>query len=122
MPSTSLQRLGQRRRRERPGGDDGEPGRDGRHLLADEADAAARLRPRAVSPSANRVAVDGEAGARGHLVRVGDPHDERAELPHLLLQEPDGGLERGVAEGVRAHQLAELVGGVRRGAAHGRIS
>src|SRR5262249_41641124 len=59
----------------------------------------------------------GETGARGHLVPVGDLHHEGAELPHLLLQEPNRRLERPVPERVGAHQLAEAIRGVRRGPA-----
>src|SRR5207253_9750462 len=56
--------------------------------------------------------------AGGDARRVRDPHDERAGPPHLLLEEPDRRLERRVAKRVRAHELRELVAGVRLGAAH----
>src|SRR5437870_13866045 len=64
------------------------------------------------------VTVNGQAGAGGHLVGVGHLYHERAEAPHLLLEKADRRLERGVAERVGAHELAETVGVVRLGAAH----
>ena len=60
------------------------------------------------------VAIDGERAARGDLRDLGRRHDERAAATQLLLQETDRVDERGAAHRVRADELAEAVGVLRR--------
>ena len=113
-----LERLRQGGRRQRPGGEDGEVRRDVGDLLAHDAHPGQRL-DRAGELDGEVVAVDRQARPGGYLVGVGDVHHQGAEPAHLVLQEPDGGLERRVPERVGAHELAETVGMVRGGAAAG---
>ncbi len=69
------------------------------------------------------VAVDGERASRRHLVGVGGTHHQRAEPPHLLVEQADGIVLAVIgAERVRADELGEAVGLVDRGRALGRIS
>ena len=56
------------------------------------------------------LAIDGERGAGRHAARLGGAHHQRAEPPHLLLQQADGVIELVAAEGVAADQLGEPVG------------
>ena len=55
-------------------------------------------------------AIDGERRAGRHAVRIGRAHDERAEPPHLLLEQADGVIELVAAQRVGADQLGELIG------------
>ena len=64
------------------------------------------------------LAIDGQRRARRHAVRVGRAHDQRAEPPHLLLQEADGVIELVAAERVGADELGEPIGLVDRGRPH----
>ena len=64
-------------------------------------------------------AVDGQRVARGHGARVGALQQRRAGAAHLLLEEPRGGVFALGFEGVRADELAEVGGLVRRGGADG---
>ncbi len=59
-------------------------------------------------------AVHREGAARGHPHRVGHPHDERAQPPHLLLEEAGGLVEGVAAEAVRADELGEVARPVHR--------
>ena len=61
------------------------------------------------------LAIHGERGAGRHAARLGGAHHERAEPPHLFLQEADRVIELVAAERVAADQLREAVGLV-----HGR--
>ena len=63
-------------------------------------------------------AVDGERRAGRHPVGIGRPHDERAEPPHLLLEEADGVIELVTAQRIGANELGELIGLVHRSGAH----
>ena len=65
------------------------------------------------------LAVHGERGAGRHAAGLGGAHDERAEPPHLFLQEADRVIELVAAERVAADQLREAVGLVHGGRAHG---
>ena len=66
------------------------------------------------------VAVDGERAAGRHLVGVGRAHHQRAEPPHLLVQQADRVVLAVIgAERVRADELGEAVGLVDRGRAPG---
>ena len=61
------------------------------------------------------VAVDRERAAGRKLVAVAHRHDQRAGAPHLGVQQPDGvGLGIVGAKGVRADELGEILGLVRR--------
>ena len=64
-------------------------------------------------PGGEAVAIDRESGTGRHGGRLGDAQDERSQPAHLLLQEADGGIQGGIAEGVGAHQLGELPGAMR---------
>ena len=66
------------------------------------------------------VSVDGERAAGRHLMGVGAPHDERAQGPHLPMQDADSvgcGIVR--AERVRADELGEPAGTVGGGSPQG---
>ena len=97
-------------RRERSGGDDGRhAGRgDGRDLAAMHRDARMRG-DRVGHHRGEAIAIDGQRRARGHARGVRRAHHERAEPPHLLLEEADGVVEFVAAEGVAADQLGEPV-------------
>ena len=56
------------------------------------------------------VAIDGQRRARGHAHAIGHAHHERAEPPHLFLQQADGVVELVAAKGIAADQLGEPVG------------
>ena len=60
-------------------------------------------------------AVDGERRAGGDAVRVGRAHDERAERPHLLMEQANR-IVLGIvaAKAVRADHLGEAIGLMRR--------
>ena len=53
------------------------------------------------------LAIDGERRAGRHAARLGRAHHERAEPPHLFLQQADGVIELVAAEGVAADELGE---------------
>ncbi len=104
---------------ERAGGDDGEDvvvGQRGHDLVAQgdalvPGDGLLHLR-------GEHLAVHGERVARRHLGELGGAHDQRAQQPHLRLDEADRVVGRVRAEGVAAHQfgqpVADLRGGVPR--------
>ena len=56
------------------------------------------------------LAIDGERGAGGNAGELGGPHDQRAQPPHLFLEEPDGVIELVAAERVAADQLRQPIG------------
>ena len=58
------------------------------------------------------------AAPAGTRALVGRAHDQRAEPPHLLLQEADGVIELVAAEGIGADELGEPIGLVDRGRLH----
>ena len=68
------------------------------------------------------VAVDGQRRAGRHAARLGRAHDQRAEPPHLFLEQADGVIELVAAKGVAADQFGEPVGLVDRVGRTGRIS
>ena len=111
-----LQRRRQRRRGERPGGDDRHAVRQRGDLGAPHGDARVRGDRRG-HRRGESLAVDRQRRARRHRVRVGAVHHQRAELAHLLLEQADGGVARVVAKGVGADQLGQPIGLVRFGAA-----
>ena len=84
-------RFRQRRRRERPGSDDDAVpirGRQGGDLLARDRHQRLRLQRRG-DRGGKAVAVDRERADRRHLMRIGGTHHQRAEAPHLLVQQAD---------------------------------
>ena len=56
------------------------------------------------------LAIDGQRGAGRHAARFGRAHDERAETPHLFLQQADGVIELVAAERIAADELGEAIG------------
>ena len=56
------------------------------------------------------LAIDGERRAGRHAAGFGRPHHERAEAPHLLLQQADGVVELVAAKRVAAHEFGEPIG------------
>jgi len=107
-------RLGERRPGQRAGGDD--RGIVGKRIdpLANHRDVRVLL-DRAGDFGGEFGAIDRERRARGHAVLVGGAHDQRAEVAHFLVEQPDRimlGIVR--AEAVRADHLGEAVGLVRR--------
>jgi hypothetical protein len=114
--------LGERRGRERPGGDDDWRGRgdirgDGAHFLADQRDQRV-LAHRARDPFRKTLAIDRERSARRHPHLVGHPHHQRAEPTHFFFQEPDGVVEFVAAERVAADEFREVGRAVHLGGAH----
>ena len=70
----------------------------------------------AVIAAAKSFAVDGKRAARGQLVGVRSLHHQRTQPAHLGVKETDGAALSVVgAERVRADQLGELSGFMRRG-------
>ena len=65
------------------------------------------------------LAIDGQRGAGRHAAGLGRAHDERAEPPHLFLEQADGVVELVAAEGVAADELREPIGLVDGRRAHG---
>ena len=63
------------------------------------------------------LAIDRKRGAGGHARRVGGAHHERAEPPHLFLEQADGVVELVAAERVAADELGERRSCGRRSAA-----
>ena len=59
---------------------------------------------------ANRPRSTARALPAGTFDRVGHPHHERAQAPHLLLEEARGLVEGVAAEAVRADELGEVAG------------
>ena len=86
-------------------------------LFAHERDARMR-RDRIRHAAEKPLAIDGERGAGRHAGRVGGAHDDRAEPPHLLLQQTDRVIEFVAAKGIAADEFGELIGLVDRGGAH----
>ena len=112
-------RIGERWRGERAGGDDDAVPvrRQGGNFLA--ADIDERLvRKRRGNGRGKAIAVDGERASRRQLVGIGRAHHQRAKPPHLGVQETDRA-RRGVvgAERIRANELGELPGLVHGGRA-----
>ena len=113
---------GQRRRRERPRGDDDVVPfgrRQAGNLAAFDGDERMFVE-RARDVRGEMIAVDGQRAAGGQLVGVAGGHDQRAGAAHLLVQQADrvgGGIVG--AEGIGADELGEAVGLVRLGAANG---
>ena len=68
-----------------------------------------------VTVCGKHVTIDGERGAGGHARRVGRAHHDRAEPPHLFLDQADGVVDLVGAERIAADELGEAVGLV-----HGR--
>ncbi len=112
--------VGKYRRCQRSGGDNDviPAGRRCGNLLAPDFDqrlAFQRCRDRC----GKAVAVDRERAAGRKLVRIGCAHDQRAERPHLGVQNSDGARLRVIgAERVGANKLGELFGLMCRGRAH----
>ena len=114
-------RLAERRRGKRSGGDDGEAVgriRQAGHFGAPQLDGRLVLDCLLHRVGEAR-AVHGERLTGWHLVAVGSGHDERARAPQLLVQEAHG-VALGIvgAERVGADQLREPVRYVRLGGAH----
>ena len=61
-------------------------------------------------PPGEPLAIDGQRGAGRNASVLGRSHDERAEPPHLFLQQADGVIEFVAAERVAAHELGESIG------------
>ena len=104
-------RLGQRRRGERAGGDDDAVPvgrRQAVDLLAHGSSTSGSAASARLDRGGEAVAVDRERAARRQLVRVGGAHDQRAAAPHLLVQQADG-VVLGIvgAERVGADQLGQ---------------
>ena len=59
-------------------------------------------------PRGKPLAVDRERAARGNARFVRHAEYERAQLSHLLLEQPDGVFQPVGAEGVTAHQFTEV--------------
>jgi hypothetical protein len=99
---------GQLRSREWTGGDDnvitlGNP----HHQLVPDIDL--RMRPDRLGDLLREGnAIHGQGPPRRHRGLVGSVQDQRAEKPHLLLQEADGTGDDVGAQGIAAHQLGEL--------------
>ena len=116
-----LDRARERRRGEGAGGDD-----DGIPILRRQAGdfLPADLDERVVLQGMGHrrrkaVAVDRERAARRHLVPIARAHHQRAQPPHLLVQQPDRVVLPVVrAERVGADELGEAFGPVRLGHAH----
>ena len=116
-----LDRARERRRGEGAGGDD-----DGIPILRRQAGdfLPADLDERVVLQGMGHrrrkaVAVDRERAARRHLVPIARAHHQRAQPPHLLVQQPDRVVLPVVrAERVGADELGEAFGLVRLGHAH----
>ena len=89
---------------------------DGEGVVGDPQDlAAVDLHPgqrldRLRHAAGEEATVDGQGAARRHLHRVGHPHHERAQAPHLLLEEARGLVEGVATEAVRADELGEVAG------------
>src|SRR3546814_20198856 len=68
------------------------------------------LGERACDAAREEVAIDREGGARGNFRGVGLAHDDRAERPHLAVEQTDGiAVAIVAAEAVRADHLGERV-------------
>ena len=114
--------LGQRRRGEGTGGDDGQAPTPS---AAGPATSSRRMRDQRLGLQrlghrrGEALAVHGQRPARRQLVPIAHGQDQRAQPPHLLVQQAHG-VAHGVvgAERVRADQLGQPVGLVRIGAAH----
>ena len=110
----------ERRRRERPGGDDDAVPlgrRQAGDLAALDGDQRV-LGERARDLGGEMIAIDGQRAAGRQLVGVAGRHDQRAGAAHLLVQQADGvGVDIVGAERVGADQLGQAVGLVRLGAA-----
>ena len=63
-------------------------------------------------------AVHGEGAARGHLDLVRHPHHQRAQAPHLFLEQARGLVEAVAAQAVGADELGEVPGLVHGGRPH----
>ena len=107
--------VGERRRGQRAGGDDGHA------LVGQRVDPLAHdldlgmLGQGARDRVGKDMAVDGERGPGGHLRRLGARHDERFQPPHFLVQQADGILVGVIGpEAVGADQLGQPLGLVRR--------
>ncbi len=90
-PVSACDRLRQRRRGERAGGDDRLVPflrRQAGDLLAHDGDQRVRFEL-GRHGCGKAVAVDGKRAARRHLVPVGAGHDQRAGKPHLGMQQAD---------------------------------
>ena len=115
------QRLGERRRGEGAGRDDGVVP-VGRRQAGDFLALQGHQRmgeQRFLHGGGEAVPVDRERAAGGELVGVGRAHDQRAGAAHLLVDHADGIVLRIVgAEGIGADQLGQLVGQMGLGAAH----
>src|SRR3546814_19524657 len=74
------------------------------------------LGERACDAAREEVAIDREGGARGNFRGVGLAHDDRAERPHLAVEQTDGiAVAIVAAEAVRAEHLGERVALMRSG-------
>ncbi len=113
-------RLGERRRGQRAGGDDDVVPvvrRQGGDFAA--LDPNERLaRDRRLDRGGKAVAIDRQRAAGRHLMGVGRAHDERTERAHLAVDDADRVVLRVVgAKGIGADELGEALGAVRFGAA-----
>ena len=104
------QRVGERRRRQRAGGDDDVVplGRRFENLLAADVDERLAFQRRG-DGGGKAVTIDRERAARRQLVGVGGVQHQRAEPAHFGMEEADGAAVRVIgAERVRADELGEL--------------
>ena len=107
--------LGEHRRGERAGRDD--RGAVGECIDAFANDRYVRVRfERSCNTGRETVAIHRERGARRHLVKIALAQDQRAQRAHFLVEQPDSVAVRIVrTEAVRADELGEIGGVVRRG-------
>src|SRR6185503_17298167 len=110
------QALVERGRREGSARDDRRPGGELGHFFANDLDSRERLDP-AGELRREELAIDRQSRSGRDARELGDLHDERAESPHLLLEEPDRGVEGGAPKRVRADELAEPIALMRLGPA-----
>ncbi len=83
--------------------------RDRRNFLADDGDEP-MVGEGARHLVGEPLAIDRERRAGRHAVRVGGPHDDRAEPPHFFFEEAHGVIELVAAERVAAHELGKPIG------------